>query len=1109
MPVSLLDLPPGDPFAAILRNPLVVSPDTPVLETITQMSHVTARGVSPPSTTHHLRPNCAVVMDQQQVMGIFTEQDVVYLTAQQQPLKGVTIGEVMTQPVITLTEAAFTDLSVAAQQLQQHQIRHLPVVDGQGALVGVVTYESLHQTATQQRLRWQQTARQQAAVQLQASEQRYASLVATAPVGIFHADAEGHCIYVNDCWSQITGVSLDAALGEGWQQGLHPEDRDRIVLAWNQATANQHPLQFESRFQHGNGTVRWVKGQSAVERDAQGQILGYVGTITDITEHKETEAALAASEAHQRALFSALPDLILRVSQTGIYLEFVTNPDFPVVGNLGDLVGTHVAESLPPPIASQRLAVIERALQTRSIQIYEQDLSTLNNTQIEEVRVVPCGADEVLLLVRDISDRKRLEAERQQAQAALRLSEQTNRTIVEAMPDLLIRMDRAGYYHQMAGGSSVQVKYPATSPASEPDLYRVLPAALAEQRLAFAHQALETGQLQVYEQPFEVDGDQRWEEVRIAPLTDQEVLIIIRDVTERTRLEAERKRTLAILEASEQRFRQLFEATPQISVQGYDRDRQLIYWNPASEQLYGYSSTEALGQKLEDLIIPPEMRAWVVTAVEDWVAGGAAVPASELTLMDKQGNPVEVFSSHVMLNNLAGEPEMYCVDINLSPLKQAQTQLRQLNQTLEAQVIERTAALEEREARYRALVNVIPDLLIRIDTDGTYLDVITGDGVELFNPDQIDLGVSIYDVTPFAHAQERMDYVHRALQTREVQSYDYDLIINGQKISETARIVAINDTEALIIVQDISERARLEAAVAERATALRASEAQLQAMIEAIPDLLLRVAPDGTCLSSMYPSDDAQEFLPVQRHLSEVLPPELLQQQLNAVERAAATGALQVYEHRFQKGDCMVYEEVRVSAISADEVLLMVRDITQRKQIEKALHESQRFLQTVLDTVPLPVFWKDRNSVFLGGTQKLLDAVGLQSEADLIGKTDFDLVATQASAIAYRTDDQQVMESGIARLGIEETLTGPDGQQNWLETHKAPLRNWAGEVIGVVGIFQDITQRKQAEIALQTKTEELDRFFALALDMLCIVDDEGRFIHLNHQWEQTLGHPPD
>jgi two-component system NtrC family sensor kinase len=854
MPFSSLGPGPGDPRAAIIRDPLVVSPETAVLDAIAQMSHLPTRQVAAePSPTHRLRANCAVVVDQQQVVGIFTEHDVVCLVAQQQPLQGVTLAQVMTHPVITLAEAAFTDLSVAIQQLQQHQLRCLPIVDRHGGLIGVVTSESL----------------------------------------------------------QVWDMS----------------DRARL----------------------------------------------------------ETE-------------------------------------------------------------------------------------------------------------------RQQLEAERQQAQAALRLSEQTNRAIIETMPDLLIRMDRQGYYRQISGGSAVQVKYPAPAPASAPDLFRVLPPALAEERLYFAHQALETGQLQIYEQPFEVDGDQRWEEVRIAPLTDQEVLIIIRDITDH-------KRTLAVLEASEQRFRQLFEATPQISVQGYDRDRQVIYWNPASEQLYGYSSTEALGQKLEDLIIPPEMRAWVVAAVEDWVAGGAAVPASELTLMGKWGNPVEVFSSHVMLNNLAGEPEMYCIDINLSPLKQAQTQLRQFNQSLEAKVIERTVALEEREARYRALVNVIPDLLIRIDADGTYLDVITGGGVEPFNPDQLEQGVNIYDVTPFDHAQERMGYVHQALQTREIQSYDYDLTINGRQISETARIVAINDTEALIIVQDISERARLKAEIVDRTAALQASEAQLRAMIEAIPDLLLRVTRDGTCLGSIYPSDDTQEFLPIQGHLSEVLPPELLQQQLHAIERAVATGALQIYEHRFQKGDRMVHEEVRVSAISANEVLLMIRDITQRKQIEKALHESQRFLQTVLDTVPMPIFWKDRNSVFLGGTQKLLDAVGLQSEADLIGKTDFDLAATQARAIAYQADDQQVMESGIARLGIVETLTGPDGQQNWLETNKAPLRDWAGEVIGIVGIFQDITQRKQAEIDLQTKTEELDRFFALALDLLCIVDGEGRFIRLNHQWEQTLGYP--
>ena len=135
---------------------------------------------------------------------------------------------------------------------------------------------------------------------------------------------------------------------------------------------------------------------------------------------------------------------------------------------------------------------------------------------------------------------------------------------------------------------------------------------------------------------------------------------------------------MAILEASEQRFRQLFEATPQISVQGYDRDRRVIYWNPASEQLYGYSSTEALGQKLEDLIIPPEMREEEVYAVENWVIDGAAIPAGELTLMDQRGNPVEVFSSHIMLTNSAGESEFYCVDIEIGAVKRTEATLQNL-----------------------------------------------------------------------------------------------------------------------------------------------------------------------------------------------------------------------------------------------------------------------------------------------------------------------------------------------------------------------------------------------------------------------------------------------
>jgi diguanylate cyclase (GGDEF)-like protein/PAS domain S-box-containing protein len=152
------------------------------------------------------------------------------------------------------------------------------------------------------------------------------------------------------------------------------------------------------------------------------------------------------------------------------------------------------------------------------------------------------------------------------------------------------------------------------------------------------------------------------------------------------------------LQESEQRFRTLFEHTPSIAVQGYDRHRRVIYWNPASEALYGYTAAQALGQRLEDLIIPPPMRAAVVRGVQAWMDGGPPVPPSELVLQNARGAPVAVYSSHVMLRNIHGEPEIYCVDVNL----QAQQRYKALQDA-------RIAVLDQVMAH-----QTLPDVLLGI-----------------------------------------------------------------------------------------------------------------------------------------------------------------------------------------------------------------------------------------------------------------------------------------------------------------------------------------------------------------------------------------------------------
>lgn len=116
----------------------------------------------------------------------------------------------------------------------------------------------------------------------------------------------------------------------------------------------------------------------------------------------------------------------------------------------------------------------------------------------------------------------------------------------------------------------------------------------------------------------------------------------------------------------ERRFIQLIDSMPKVAVQGYDKERRVIYWNDASTSLYGYTKDETLGAKLEELILFPDDVNIVVQAHKNWLHNGVAIPAAELLLKHKDGHPLHVFSSHVMLNEHSDNPEMFCIDVDLN-----------------------------------------------------------------------------------------------------------------------------------------------------------------------------------------------------------------------------------------------------------------------------------------------------------------------------------------------------------------------------------------------------------------------------------------------------------
>jgi len=158
-----------------------------------------------------------------------------------------------------------------------------------------------------------------------------------------------------------------------------------------------------------------------------------------------------------------------------------------------------------------------------------------------------------------------------------------------------------------------------------------------------------------------------------------------------------------LLEHQKKMFQHILENSESISVQGYDQDHKVIYWNKGSETLYGYSESEALGNTLESLIIPEFMHQAVYDAIENWHHKGVAVPSSELTLQHKSGADVHVFSQHVMVKVDTRHYEMYCIDINLAEIKKLQQELLTQHNFLQS------------------IFDVIPDLIWLYDTEGKYL----------------------------------------------------------------------------------------------------------------------------------------------------------------------------------------------------------------------------------------------------------------------------------------------------------------------------------------------------------------------------------------------------
>ena len=149
-------------------------------------------------------------------------------------------------------------------------------------------------------------------------------------------------------------------------------------------------------------------------------------------------------------------------------------------------------------------------------------------------------------------------------------------------------------------------------------------------------------------------------------------------------------------------------------------------------------------------------------------------------------------------------------------------------------------------------------------------------------------------------------------------------------------------------------------------------------------------------------------------------------------------------------------------------------DTTTRKNAEDELYRAHVMLELIIDNIPQRVFWKDANSIYLGCNQPFARDGSLASPYEVVGKTDTDLFSSEAAAL-FRSDDRWVMDNNTPKIDFEEQLTHLDGTQRWLRTSKVPLQDRDGNVIGVLGAYEDVTERKEMERKLRDFMAELER----------------------------------
>ncbi|TAG96058.1 MAG: PAS domain S-box protein [Oscillatoriales cyanobacterium] len=874
---------------------------------------------------------------------------------------------------------------------------------------------------------------------LQKSEAKYRSVVENSLVGIAILGApispsepeKCEWLEVNDALCNLLGYEREELLQGNWDKLTFSEDRQASSEQLNKILAGKSEgYVLDKRWRKKNGAVVYTRVSLRCIRSLDGSIDRMIKVVLDVSDRHRYEVQLKASRQLFKHTINASPDPIFVKDDRQRWV--VLNDAFcELLGkSRKELIGKSGYDFLPEQKARLFLHKDEEILRTGIPNETEENFidsdgqARIISTK-KSVFQKPNGSKMLVGTIRDVTEYKR-------QQIALKQTEYKLQNMTDNVPGMIYQfcLEPGGrkYFTYISSGSK--------------NVYGLEPQEL-EERPDLAYDTIHPDDLISFEesikisamnlQPWQhqwreiIDGKLKWLQSAAKPEMQANGNLVwdglVMDVTELKQTQQERDRFFTI-------------SLDLLCIASFDGYFKRL--NPTWSNVLGYTTAELLAKPFMEFVHPEDLE----------------ISIAELEAL-RHGNPVINLENRYLCQDgsykwlswtaspFTEEGLIYAVARDVTLNKQAEAELR------------------KSEATNRALLNAIPDMMFRCRADGTIVDFKPAKDLRNFIPENIFLGKKVPDILPPTFAEKILSGNKQAIENGDIQIVEYQMSVNDELYDFEARIVFCTEDDIIAIVRNITDRKRSESALHRQATAM-AQASEGIAILNADGDVIYCNA----ARLKIYGYDSLEELLgkswkifyegaELQRFEQEVVP-DLVQK---GFYRTEALGC--------RRDGSKFPTDVSLTMLPDGETICVVRDISERKQTEAALRESERFAEKiaeaspnilyVYDLIEHQIIYANASIVhILGYTVEEIQAMGAEVISTLMHPED---------VIKMPDYLQQVETGGKGDIfEVEYRMQHKDGSWRWIVSRDTVfMKTASGQLKQILGAGTDITESKQTE----------------------------------------------